>query len=306
MMLLRKWFGRVAAGFAAIGLMGTAQARPAPRTHAATPALAHPGLWKLQDRDTIIYLFGTIHALPANVRWRTPAFEKAFGGADELLLEIGNIDDQQAVAGELMKAGLGTGLPPVLDRVPADKREALRTAIADSGVPTAAFDRMKSWMAALMLVNVTFKRIGLDPEQGVERQLVREWKAKQRNVTGFESAAEQFGFLDHLSADAQQKFLIAAAEKPGETRKQFAAMLRAWEAGDVKAIAATFDDETQMSNELRDVLMKGRNAHWAAALAERMKKPGKVFVAVGAGHLAGPDSVQAMLARRGLRAVRVQ
>jgi hypothetical protein len=278
----------------------------APRTHAAAPALAHPGLWKVQDKDTTIYLFGTIHALPDGVKWRTPAFDKAFRSADQLMIEVGNIDDQQAVAGELMKAGLANGLPPVLERVPAAKREALRTAMAQSGFPPAAFDRMKSWMAAVILLNVTFKQIGLDPEKGAERNLVAEWKAKGRKVEGFETAADQFGFLNSVSQDAQNKFLEAAADKPEEARRQFAAMLKAWERGDIAGIAATFDDETQMSAELRDVLMKKRNARWAQWLAARMAKPGTVFVAVGAGHLTGADSVQRMLAARGLKAVRVQ
>jgi len=305
-MLLRKWFGRVAAGFAAIGLMGAAAAREAPRTHVAAKSVAGPGLWKLQDRDTTIYLFGTIHTLPAGAKWRTKAFDAAFGSAKELMIEVGNIDDEQAVAGELGKAGLAEGLPPLLERVPAAKRPAIKAAIAKSGFPPAAFDRMKSWMAALVLLNVTLKDIGLDPERGVERALITEWKAKGGKVEGFETAADQFGFLNSVSQEAQNKFLEAAADSPEAAKKQFAAMLKAWKAGDVAGIARTFDDETQMSAELRDVLMKKRNARWAAWLAERMKKPGTVFVAVGAGHLAGADSVQRMLAARGLKAVRVQ
>jgi uncharacterized protein YbaP (TraB family) len=304
-MRLRKWLGRIAGTFAALGLIGAAPA-PAPVAHVAAPARAHPGLWKVEDKDTIVYLFGTIHALPDGLEWRTAAFDKAFAAADQLIIEIGNIDDPQAVGAALMKAGLAEGLPPILERVPAGNRAALKAAIDDSGFPPAAFDRMKTWMAALILVNVEFKRIGLNPEQGAERKLVAEWKAKGKKVEGFETAAEQFGFLDSLSAEAQQKFLIATADKPGEAKQQFAAMLTAWENGDVGRIARTFDDETSMSAELREMLMKRRNARWAAWLAARMAKPGTLFVAVGAGHLAGPDSVLAMLAAKGLRPVRVQ
>ena len=304
-MLLKKWFGRVAGAFAAIGLVGTAPAPARPATVAA-PALAHPALWKVADADTTIYLFGTIHALPDAVKWRTPAFDKAFGSAGELMIEVGNIDDTQAVAGELLKVGMAQGLPPLVERVPEAKRPALKAAMAKSGYPTAMFDQMKSWMAAVLLLNVTMKEIGLEAEKGAERDLVAQWKAKGGKVEGFETAAQQFGFLDSVSQEGQNKFLEAAADNPAEAKQQFAAMLKAWEAGDVAGIARTFDDETQMSAELREVLMKKRNARWAAWLAERMKKPGTVFVAVGAGHLAGPDSVQRMLAARGLKAVRVQ
>jgi len=304
-MILKKWFGRVAGAFAAMGLVGAAPA-PAPLATVAVPALAHPALWKVADADTTIYLFGTIHALPDAVKWRTPAIDKAFGSADQLMIEIGNIDDRQAVAADLMKVGLAQGLPPLLERVPEAKRPALKAAMAKSGFPAAAFDQMKSWMAAIVLVNVTMKEIGLDADKGAERSLVAAWKAKGGTVDGFETAAQQFGFLDGVSQDGQNKFLEAAAGDPGEAKAQFAAMLKAWETGDVAGIAATFDDETQMSAELRDVLMKKRNARWAEWLSARMAKPGTVFVAVGAGHLAGPDSVLAMLKAKGLKPVRVQ
>jgi uncharacterized protein YbaP (TraB family) len=83
-------------------------------------------------------------------------------------------------------------------------------------------------------------------------------------------------------------------------------MIRAWASGDTAMIAATFDDELKTSGPLADALLVRRNQRWATWLANRMKKPGTVFVAVGAGHLAGNNSVQAMLAKRGFRVWRVQ
>jgi uncharacterized protein YbaP (TraB family) len=83
-------------------------------------------------------------------------------------------------------------------------------------------------------------------------------------------------------------------------------MLQAWANGDVAGVARTFDGETALSPELRKALMTDRNARWADWLKARMAKPGTVFVAVGAGHLAGKDSVEAMLAAKGVKVVRVQ
>ena len=53
-------------------------------------------------------------------------------------------------------------------------------------------------------------------------------------------------------------------------------------------------------------LIGDRNRVWAKWVEARMARPGTVFVAVGAGHLAGSDSVQHWLAQRGLKTVRVQ
>jgi hypothetical protein len=54
------------------------------------------------------------------------------------------------------------------------------------------------------------------------------------------------------------------------------------------------------------VLLTRRNARWAEWIDARLDRPGTVFLAVGAGHLAGRDSVQAMLEKRGIKAKRVQ
>ena len=48
-----------------------------------------------------------------------------------------------------------------------------------------------------------------------------------------------------------------------------------------------------------------RNARWADWIAARMQTPGTVFVAVGAGHLAGKDSLLVRLAETRIASQRV-
>ena len=83
-------------------------------------------------------------------------------------------------------------------------------------------------------------------------------------------------------------------------------MLAAWSHGVLAGFARSFVVETQLSPELRRILMAQRNARWADWIKARMDKPGTVFIAVGAGHLAGRDSVESMLEAKGLKVKRVQ
>lgn len=86
-------------------------------------------------------------------------------------------------------------------------------------------------------------------------------------------------------------------------------MVGDWTRGDVEAIAKLENDEMKTKYpDLYDVLLVKRNAHFADTLAGMLKDPatGTVFVAVGAGHLAGPDSVLKMLEARGFSSVRVE
>ena len=65
------------------------------------------------------------------------------------------------------------------------------------------------------------------------------------------------------------------------------------------------NDSLKDSPEVAEKLLINRNKNWAAWIKQRMTKPGTVFIAVGAGHLAGPDSVQAQLAKLGVKSTRV-
>jgi uncharacterized protein YbaP (TraB family) len=267
---------------------------------------AKPALWKLADEDTTIYLFGTIHALPKGVSWRTPALEQAIAASDSLVLEIVGANDPAKIAPLMMRLGQSEGLPPLLERVPADKRPALEKAVAATGVPTAALDKMETWLAALLIVGASFQKLGIDPSQGAEQSLEATYKAAGKPLDALETPEQQLGFFDTLSEEAQRLVLVSALDDPAAAKAQFEAMMKAWASGDVDAIARTFDDETTLSPELRDVLMKRRNANWVEWLDKRLDQPGTIMVAVGAGHLAGADSVQNMLAAKGMKVERVQ
>jgi uncharacterized protein len=295
----RSWRRIALAGLLALGACaGQAGSAAAPE--------GHPAMWKLADADTNIYLFGTIHLLPEGRPWRTPAFDQALARSDELVLEVASVDDMMAAAQAMRKLGVSAGLPPIAERVPAGKRAALMAMIAESGYPEAVYDRLETWAAALPLLGVAFKRLGLDPALGVERQLGAPFRAAGKPVTGLETVEQQFGFFDTLSEEAQRKLLLAVIEDGAETRAEFQAMLAAWSTGDLAGIARTFDGELRLTPELRAALIRNRNAQWAEWLARRLERPGTVFVAVGAGHLAGEESVQAMLKAKGLETKRVQ
>ncbi len=273
---------------------------------ARSPALAHPALWKLADADTTIWLFGTIHVLPEHYLWRDPAIDAALAGSGSLTLETVLDADPGKLAQLLMTIGRGQGLPPLSQRVPPAKRAALAALVKTSGFPPALLDGMKSWAAAVMLTGASLQAIGVALGEGVEPQLTAAFRAAGKPVEGLETPAQQLGFFDALPERAQRAFLAATLDSPARARADFLGMVAAWSRGDAKAIERSFADDPEFTPALRDILVRRRDAAWADALAKRLDRPGQVFVAVGAGHLVGPDSVQRMLAAKGLKVVRVQ
>ena len=295
-------------GLAALGIAtasaGCSTAAPAP---VAASQSARPALWQVADADTKIYLFGTIHLLPEGYEWRTPRIDQAVASSNGLVVEtIIDTKNPAELAGVMMRLGLNPSVPPLVSRVPPNKRAALEAAVKASGVPMAAFDRMETWAAAFTLIGTQFRALGLQSEAGVETVLKSSFSAAGKPIGQLETNAEQLGFFDALPEAAQRELLISALDQPAQAKVQFDAMLAAWTRGDVESIAKTFNTDMAASPDLMDALLRRRNANWARWIEGRMAQPGTVMVAVGAGHLAGDASVQDLLQRRGLKVTRVQ
>lgn len=293
-------------GVAALGLLAATSCATVADQGSFTPG-AGPAMWEVSDEDTTVALFGTIHLLPENSSWRTPRFEQALVNSQALVIET-VIDDKnpQALAQEMAALGFSPGLPPILDRVPAEKRAALQAAITKTGIPMPLFDRMESWAAAFTLLGVQFEALGLKADQGVESVLKARFAKDGKPIQQLETNREQLSLFDSLPEDAQRLLLAGAVESSDSVRAQFSAMLDAWLKGDVGSIARTFNEDLQESPELKAALLTRRNANWAEWIDRRMKSPGSALVAVGAGHLAGDVSVQRYLESKGYKVRRVQ
>ena len=267
---------------------------------------AHPALWKLSDADTTIYLFGTIHVLRKDYQWRTPVINRAVRDSRELVLEVADLEDQNKTAKTFLGLAISPNLPPVLDRVPADKRAGLQALMDKAGMPTSALNKFESWAVAITLASGMLKELDVSPEYGVEKQLRASFAKGKRPVSGLETTEQQLGFFDKLPEAAQRTFLSSMVDDAVDPQKEFNDMVSAWSRGDDKAIALTFDDELKLSPELVEALLHQRNANWTVWLKKRLEKPGTIFFAVGAGHLAGADSVIALLGKDKLKVERIQ
>jgi uncharacterized protein YbaP (TraB family) len=286
-----------------VGFASAAWAAP----QAALQPAARPALWEVSDPDTTIYLFGTIHLLPPNYSWRTPTLDAAIARSDSLYVEtIVDPRHPEGIRNALATLDRSQGLPPIADRVAPARRPLLESAIAKSGLPNSAFDKMETWAAAFRLLGVQFSQIGLQGEAGVEQTLKDSFAARGKPIGELETNAQQLGFFDVLPENAQRALLEGSIEPPTTAGKDFSEMIRGWASGDVDAIARTFNRDLADSPALRDTLLKQRNANWSQWIERRLQQPGTVMIAVGAGHLAGPDSVISLLKHQGYRVKRLQ
>lgn len=265
---------------------------------------ADPALWVVKDDDTTIYLFGTMHALKPDLVWFDDAVAGAFEQSDELVLEMLE-PDSAAIAPVLQKSALaapGQGLSKVLT---PDQYARFTAASEKIGIPPASLEPLKPWFAGITLASAPLGQMGYQADKGAEKVLMAAAAKRGLKQVGLETFDQQMGFFADLSEADQVAFLMSGVDDMGDMDQTFARMETAWATGNTDAAAALLNEGMDDTPVLYDVLLAKRNARWAEWIDARMKQPGTVFVAVGAGHLAGNDSVQVRLAERGLTATRV-
>jgi hypothetical protein len=272
---------------------------------ACAPALAKPALWVVKDADTTIYLFGTVHLLPTDTDWHYPALDRAVADSRTLYIELTD-DDQANMTALVLRYGLDPA-HPLSSLLSQSEQLRLRMAANKAGVPGGlqALNVMRPWLAALTLATAPLLKAGLDPEHGVDKQLKAQMSGAGKQVLGLETAEQQIRFLADMPKSVELAFLRSTMREVDKGPIELTDLIDAWKSGDIATIARLEDEEMRQTEpKLYQLLLVQRNEIWATKVATMLQQPGTVFIAVGAAHLAGPDSVQAQLRRLGIDAVR--
>jgi len=271
---------------------------------AAAPAAKGPALWKVADADTTIYLFGTVHVLPEGIQWYDDTIAKALTGSDMIVTEIPMDPASEAAMGQLAqskgKLPAGTTLRSLLT---PEQTATYEAAMAKLSIPAPAFDEFKPWMTGLTMSLIPLMQQGYTPGAGVEKVLLS--KVGDKPQGALETAEFQLGIFDGMDQAAQITFMMEAIEGMDEAAPMLNRMVAEWAEGDADELAAIMN-EGMTDPAVANALLYSRNANWAEWIDTRLDKPGTVFIAVGAGHLAGAQSVQDYLAQKGITVSRVK
>jgi hypothetical protein len=271
---------------------------------AALPAQAEPALWKIKGRHATIYLFGTVHALKKGTNWRSPRIEAAFASSDVLWEEIANPDDRAAAEPLLARYGQDPG-HPLSSKLGEAGRAKLAAVEASYGLPPSQIEPLRPWLAALNLNVIPIVKAGYDPRSGVEFVLKNLAVAQGKPIQGFETIDQQLRFFADLPQQLEVDYLLATLDEVDKGPAQLDRKVTAWLAGDTAGYAASANANLfKRFPQLYRILLVQRNRAFAARIEQLLKGNSNVFVAVGADHLAGSDSVLADLARDGIRPVR--
>jgi hypothetical protein len=273
-----------------------------------TAAFADPAMWVVKQKDSTVYLLGTVHALKPGVDWRSPKLEDAFKSSGEYWMEA-DIQEDPAIAGTYV-LNFGTdSRHPLSEKLSANDYALFVKLAGDRGLTEERVRFARPWFATLLLTGQVFDDKGFDPMNGVDRALETDAKQSGKSVKTFETSAEQLGFLAHLPPEVELGMLTETLQElrigAKSSGDELDALSAAWLAGDTKGLgSAGFQQMHTEAPEVFDALITQRNANWVPKIDTLLKTPGTYFVAVGAGHLIGKGGVPELLKAKGYKVER--
>lgn len=273
----------------------------------AAEITARPALWRISQGDREAYLFGTIHAVPKGAKWISPAIAKAIARSDVLILEVAGLDSERSSHAVFERLGRSNGLPEIGARLDQADAEHFRAFARDHADELRGLPRYESWAAALLINAAASSDLALTADDAGEAVLSGLFGRDHKPVEGLETIEGQLGLFDTLPEADQRILLAQSVREADDAPRLYRDLYNAWSKGDVHRLEAQFVAPLADAPALRRVLVDERNRRWSEAIDHRLRtNPGVPFVAVGAGHLLGPASLQERLSKLGWHVERLQ
>jgi hypothetical protein len=274
-----------------------------------TAAEAAPALWRVSSPTSEIYLFGTLHALSPDVRWRTPAYDLAYARAESVWFEADLGAADPATVGRIVSRYGVDAERGLSQKLAAADLQALRGETPDM----ARIEHLRPWAAALMLSMEPVLAKGAAVETGADMTMTRRARAGGKPVRAFETLEDQARMFASLPEGAEVKYLSEVIHERHAGPRRFglrpsaASLEHQWLDGDLARLGPVLVRGLAHDNpQLYEVLLKRRNLAWADTLSAEMAVGHVELVNVGALHMVGPDGLPALLAARGFQVERIQ
>ncbi len=262
-----------------------------------------PAIWKIDGAQGDVYLFGSVHLLPKDVNWRTPALDAALNEAAVVTFEI-DLDkakDPASTRDLIVKLGLLPQDTTLRKLLAPEHRAKLERVTASIGMQAAALDPLRPWLAAITVGVQWIVSKGFDPSSGVDQQVWNWAKDNGKERATLETIEDQLNVFAGLTREQEIEYLVVSLDQIEKTPETLNDMIAAWRKGNLKALDKILNEGTKDVPVLNERMLTGRHVKWVPQI-ERMLADGRThLIVVGTAHLVGKDSVIAMLRAKGIK-----
>ena len=266
----------------------------------SSAVLAESSVWKVDNGKNEIFIAGTLHVLKAEDFPLPEQFHTAFKQSDDVFFEVdmtrfGSSEVQQKLA-QLVTWKDGRDLSDVLS---PEVLEELKTQLGVYGIPVEMLLPYKAGPAAMTLAMLEMQKLGMS-EIGVEEHFAKLAVGEDREIFGLETVEQQADFLVNMGGATPDEIISYTIQDLVGLDQQLDEMREAWRNGNLEQLETTVLQEMREKYDgIYQELIVDRNNAWLPKIEALLEDPDIELVMVGAGHLAGPDSVLKLLEAAG-------
>jgi uncharacterized protein YbaP (TraB family) len=265
------------------------------------PETATPALWKVEKGGKTLYLFGSIHLLPPQTKWKREEIDRAIGASQVFVFEAPLDEGGQAMLKFVEEGGKLKGGETLKDVLAPDLHTDMEKAAWQVQYPPKLLAPLRPWLAAVYLELYAYLKAGFSSYYGVDHVIEQEAKAAKAEFAYFETVSEQLGYFAKLERKTETAYLKATVKGVLDEPNLPYDLLNAWASGKTEDLARLVDDGFKDVPQLRTQLIVARNRKWLPQLRVMLASDKTHFVTVGVGHLVGRDSLVAMLRAKGYK-----
>ncbi|WP_196258739.1 TraB/GumN family protein [Pelagibacterium limicola] len=260
---------------------------------------ADPPIWIVRNADSVVYMAGTVHMMRGEDNTGLALYSELVAKSDAVWLEIADISNPPpSMFALIAQYGLSPERP-LTDVLEDADLEALAALLAEHGVPLESYLDARPWFAYLQVTGLVLGAAGFDPAQGLDIYIEELARSHAIPVHGFESFEGQFQVFADMDEATQVGLLREVLFEADRSIEELIVSLDAWTTGDLAPLEAILEEMRRSSPEFYDALLVERNREFADGIEAILQGEGRVMVAVGLAHFAGPDSIPAILEDRG-------
>ncbi|MEY4603946.1 MAG: hypothetical protein RIT43_1238 [Bacteroidota bacterium] len=253
-------------------------------------------LWKIEKKgmDKPSYLFGTIHLIEKEYFFFPDKLQKLVEKSDLLIMELAGIPDQQEALQHIqLKEGV------FFDYFSTEQTDSiLRWAKAELHMNDAQFKGVMTKMKPFVAVQLATQMHFFGKTESYELTLDELAKKNEIPVKGLETVEEQMSLFDGLSRKEQSEMVMEIVRNPKEQYESTEKMEQLYVRQQVDSLYMQIVNSEGTIAAENARFIDDRNIRWVPMIEESIRQK-RSFIAVGAGHLGGPNGVIRLLQRRG-------
>jgi uncharacterized protein YbaP (TraB family) len=269
-----------------------------------TTAVSRLPLWKIEGKRCTVYILGSVHFLKKE-HYPLPApIDAAFERAKVVVFETDlNWASEPKLQAQLLAKATLPADQTLRDQLSQKTYERLKEQLSTSGLPVEAMERLRPGMVAMTLALVEMQKLGLNPEFGIDRHFDQRARKAGKEIIGLEEAEFQIDLLTGFSKEEGEAMLTSTLNDLHILKTELGVLLKAWQTGDMKTVADMLNKSLEAYPVLYRRLLVQRNMNWTPRVEELARGDKDSIVIVGAGHLAGKESLIELLEKNGWKAV---